>query len=366
MTGLVLAALLFAHPPSGSDRARADVRVTAADAGGDADPGLASALAQALVDAGLPAAPERGTSDDCRDDCVRVSVRKTDDRGFVIEVRARGGDSALAPVRLDPTASSFDQVHALAIEVELLAGRVHPARRRHARPALVVASPALPLRPEPTDAPGDAAAVEERALPATPPAPASLPTGVAPPAQAPPGRAVPAVHEQAQRTAAPADERLALNVAALVLSGPPDGLFMHGSTVGVRVRLTPRLDARASISFLRPENVEQQGISRHLELLPLAASAAVEIPGLPALRAGAGVEGALVGGEVGGHDGPSSWAIGPIARLEYRHAIRSFALMAALQAAAHPAAWNTARGDDAPAIPLWTVGASLGLEFKVF
>ncbi|HMF42548.1 MAG TPA: hypothetical protein VKQ32_17875, partial [Polyangia bacterium] len=147
MTAFVLAAVLFAHSLSGSDRMRADVRVIAADQGGGADPGLASALAQALVDAGLSAAPEHRPPDDCRDECMRVSVRKTEDRGFLIEVRTRG-DSAAAPVRLDPTASSFDQVHALAIEVELLAGQMHPSRRRHARPAVVASSQPPPLRPE--------------------------------------------------------------------------------------------------------------------------------------------------------------------------------------------------------------------------
>src|SRR4029079_6798926 len=120
------------RPAPPGERARAEVRVTASDRDGNADAGLASALAQALVDAGLPAAPGRRSRGECRDECVGVSVRKTDTGGFMIEVRARG-ELALELVRVDPGASSFDRVHALAIEVELLAARAHPPRGRRAR-----------------------------------------------------------------------------------------------------------------------------------------------------------------------------------------------------------------------------------------
>jgi hypothetical protein len=179
--------------------------------------------------------------------------------------------------------------------------------------------------------------------------------------------AVPAVQQPAQPKAAPADERLALNVAAMVVAGSSGDLLMHGSTLGLRLRLTHRLDARASISLLRPENVQQQGKAYHLELLPLALSAAYEIPGVPALRAGGGVEAMLVTGDRDNSDGPSYWAFGPTARVEYRYAIRSFALLSAVQASLHPGSWSAGR-DDGPrvAIPLWTMGVSLGLEFKVF
>jgi len=364
MTALLLASLLAGAPPPVGEGARADLRVTAIDAAGGADAGLASALAQALVDAGLPAAPERGAPGDCRNECVHVSVRKTEDRGFVIEVRGQG-DAALEPVRPDPSASPFDQVHALAIEVELLAERMRAARRLHGRPAAVAVSQP-PLAP----APAVAVAIAEDA-PAAPaqPEPAPMPIADVPaPAPAPPaGHAVPAVEQTAQPKAAPADERLALNVAAMVLGGTSGDLFMHGSTLGLRLRLTHRLDARASICLLRPENVVQQGTAYHLELLPLALSAAFEIPGVPALRAGGGLEALLVTGDRDDRDGPSYWAFGPTARVEYRYAIRSFALLTAVQAALHPAPWSAGR-DDGPrvAIPLWTVGASLGLEFKVF
>jgi hypothetical protein len=367
MTAFLLASLLAGALAPAGEGARADLRVTATDAAGGADAGLASALAQALIDAGLPAAPDRGAPGDCRNECVRVSVRKTEDRGFVIELSGRG-DLALAPVRPDPTASSFDQVHALAIEVELLAERMRAPRRRHARPAAVAVSRPPAATPRAVDV-----AIEEGA-PATdaepelvPPQPMDEPVPAPAPGPAV-DQAVPAVRQPAPKpTAAPADERLALNVAAMVVAGTSGDLVMHGSTLGLRLRLTHRLDARASIALLRPENVEQQGTSYHLELLPLAASVAYEIPGVPSLRAGGGIEALLVTGDRDDRDGPSYWAFGPTARVEYRYGIRSFALFSAVQAALHPASWSAGR-DDGPrvAIPLWTVGASLGLEFKVF
>jgi len=364
MTAVLLAALLVgSHPaiheraPLVSERPRAAVRVTASDPDGGADAGLASALAQALVDAGVPAAPEHRSPGECRDECVAVSVRKTESGGFLIEVRARG-DLALELMRLDPGASAFDRVHALAIEVELLAARAHPARVRHAR-SVAVATPQAP----------------ERALIADPaalaPLPAPSPEPVAPlvddgPAPPPLERPVPAVQQQPPQKVPAADERLALNVGPTMLAGVSDDLLMHGLALGIRLRLTRRLDARASISFLRPQNIDEQGVRYHLELLPLAVATTIEVPGLPRLRAGAGAEGLLVTPEQNG-GGPSYWAIGPIARLEYRYALRSFALLPSVQAAFHPASWSTA-GDSGPlvAIPLWTVGLSVALEFRIF
>jgi hypothetical protein len=176
-----------------------------------------------------------------------------------------------------------------------------------------------------------------------------------------------ALQEQAQPRAAPANERMALNVAAMVLAGTAGGLFMHGSTVGIRLRVTHRLDARASLSLLKPQNISHQGDAYRLEMLPLALAAAVEMPGVPGLRLGGGVEGLLIGGERSGREAGLYWSIGPIGRLEYRYAIRTFALMASLQAALHPASWNTA-GNAGPlvTVPPWTIGASLGLEFRIF
>ena len=158
-----------------------------------------------------------------------------------------------------------------------------------------------------------------------------------------------------------AEARVALNVAALMLVGTSGGLFMHGSTLGVRVLFGRRLDLRAGISFLRPEDG-----TYHRELLPLQLSATIDVPRLSGLRAGGGVEAVLVSGDEGARDSPSAWSLGAIGRLEYRHAIRSFALMSSVQAALHPRSWST--GDLAPAlaIPPWTLAASLGLEFRIF
>jgi hypothetical protein len=155
-------------------------------------------------------------------------------------------------------------------------------------------------------------------------------------------------------------------VGPAVLAGVSGDLLMHGVALGIRLRLTRRWDARASISFLRPQNIDEQGVRYHLELLPLAVATTAEVPGLPGLRAGAGAEALLVTPEQNG-DGPSSWAIGPMARLEYRYPFRSFALLPSAQAAFHPASWSTA-GDSGRLVPvpLWTVGLSVALEFKIF
>jgi hypothetical protein len=99
---------------------------------------------------------------------------------------------------------------------------------------------------------------------------------------------------------------------------------------------------------------------------------ASELPRVPALHVGVGLEAVLVSGEVAGRDGPSDWSLGAIGRIEYRHAIRSFALLAAAQAALHPPPWRTGRADKSsnPSpmtdMPPWTMGAALGLEFTVF
>jgi hypothetical protein len=152
-----------------------------------------------------------------------------------------------------------------------------------------------------------------------------------------------------------------------MLVAPSGGLAMHGSTLGVRMAVGPRFDLRAGISFLRPQYGEREGVSYHRELFPLQLSTTLALPHLPSLRAGGGVEAFLVSGEEAGRDVAPAWSLGGTGRIEYRHAIRSFALMSSLHAAFHPASWNTNR-DPGPlfAIPSWTLGASLGLEFRIY
>jgi hypothetical protein len=162
---------------------------------------------------------------------------------------------------------------------------------------------------------------------------------------------------------------MGLDVAALLLAAPGDDhLLMRGSTVGARVRIGRGADVRAGIAFLRPERRSVGDTSFQRELLPLQLVVASQLPRLRALRVGVGAEAVLVGGEVSGRERPSSWALGAIGRVEYRHAIRSFALLAALQTALHPPPWRTGPRDPLPlaGVPLWTMSAALGLEFTIF
>ncbi len=371
MTALLLAALLASSPPAASAMTRADIRVAVTDEGGAADVGLADALARTLAEAGLTASPAHRRSGDCGDECVYVSVRKLPERGFVVEVRARR-EVARAPVRLLPSASPFDQVHALAIEAELLAERVRPPRRKQA-PKTVITS-AQPA-PAPTPAEDVATATDERPALMSPDlyssrAEISTSDGAIaarPTAFVAPG-AVSASLEQAQPQVAPADERLALNVAGMVLADPAGDLFMHGATLGIRLRVTRRVDVSAFFTGMAAQKVVRQGEAYQLDMFPLALAAAVEIPSLPSLRLGGGVEGLVISAERSGLDARwQYWSIGPIARLEHRYAIRTFALMSSLQVALHPTSWTTAdSAGPLVTIPPWTVGAALGLEFKLF
>jgi hypothetical protein len=359
MTALVLAALVAT---SAAPARTVEVRVSAGPNDGS-ETGLANALAQALVDAGLPARRSFGEpAGSCREGCVLVSVREAGPDRFLLEVRAEH-QVAQAPVRLAPSDTSFDRVHALAIEVELLAERVRARRRAPATPpartvAEIAPSPAQIPTPASTSSDGDgddeAGGAEE------------LPdVGAALPPPNPSGGAAPqpALRASAPAPAPPPAERLGVDVAATMLVGTSGGLFMHGSTVGARVRLAPRLDLRAAIAFLRPQNFDHGDGRYHLELLPLQAAVLLAVPRLPGLRAGAGVETYLVTPD---EDSRSSWSMGPIAKLEHRLAIRSFALLSSVQAALHPRSWSIAGDPSAAALlPTWTLSATLGLAFTV-
>ena len=307
MTAILLAALLASAPSDAAARPRADIRVTVTDGGGAADVGLADALARTLAEAGLTASPAHRLSGDCDDECVHVSVRKLEERGFLVEVRAHG-EVARAPVRLAPAASSFDQVHALAIEAELLTERVRPPRRKHApRTLSASAQPARGTSPLPSPPETVATDADERLLPLSPELQSSADR---PATTAAPGAAA-AVLEQAPPPVAPTEERLALNVAGMVLADTGGDLFMHGATLGLRLRVTHRLDVSASISGVDAQKIVHRGIAYQLDMLPLTLAAAVAVPGVPTLRVGGGVEGLLIGGERDGREPPMYWSIGP-------------------------------------------------------
>jgi hypothetical protein len=357
MTAILLAALLAGAPPAASARPRVDLRVSATDAGGATDVGLADALARTMAEAGLTASPAH-RSGDC-DECVHVSVRKVDGHEFVVEVRTLR-DVARVPVRVGPTASSFDQVNALAIEAELLAQRMRPVRRKQV-PKAVIAAAVQPV-PAPSSPAEGSPEAGERPPRVSPFLESSI--AVAP---APAGPLVASPVLQAQAPVPPSEQRLALNVAATVLSDTVGGLRGFGPTIGLRLRATRRLDVRASAGLLHDEHNVAQGGAK-LDVLPFAAGAAVAIPRVPSLSLGAGVEALLVAGARDGREAPRYWSFGQILRLEHRYAVRSFALLSSLQVALHPASWNTAGNNTEPFVKLspWTIGASLGLEFTIF
>jgi hypothetical protein len=382
MMGAPLALLWLGALASAPVATRLEVRVTEPAARGGApdvdtdveDAGLTGALAQALVDAGLPATRARvGAADaPCGDGCLRVLVQRTGAQRFVVDVRATG-QSSRALVQLNASASAFDLAHALAIQVEVLADRTHAARRRTAHAARAVRA-ALAS----TDDAGPADATAPAGTPAdSAPADQVVAPGAVAPARAdatPPSRSPdePPTVRTAPGAPGARDARLAIDVSALVLAAPDGDLFMHGATVGTRVRIGHAGQVRAAIALLRPQRRSLVNTPYQRELLPLELVISGEVPRVPALHVGVGLEAVLVSGEVAGRDGPSDWSLGAIGRIEYRYAIRSFALLAAVQAALHPPPWRTGREDQSPSpspmadMPPWTMGAALGLEFTVF
>ena len=86
------------------------------------------------------------------------------------------------------------------------------------------------------------------------------------------------------------------------------------------------------------------------------------------LRAGVGLEASVVDIEDAGREYPSSWSLGALGRAEYRYAIHRFALLGAVQAALHPAAWRTGPRHlrSASSLPPWTLSLALGMKFTIF
>ena len=141
---------------------------------------------------------------------------------------------------------------------------------------------------------------------------------------------------------------------------------MHGASLGVRVRVSHRLDVRAGITFLRPQRTRVDGISLRRELLPLQLATSVEVPRLPSLRVGGGLEVLAVSADSEHRELAPAWSFGAVGRVEYRHPIRSFALLASMQVAFHHGSWIAGSADNPPfVVPPWTLAAALGLEFRV-
>lgn len=341
MNLLLVALLLGLAAPAAAGRAP-EVEVTAAAIDGSSDAALARDVSLALLDAGWSARARGERGGTCRLRCVRVSVRQSSVDLFVVEVGA-GEEQARTPLRLDPQASPFDRAHALAVAAELLVDRPRSAKPRpwpRPRP-----------RSHENDALGPFAASTEKAEEQTPAEPSVPAVGI----QKPSNEMVPVT-----------EERLAMNVALTTLGGTTGGLVMFGATVGLRFHVDSRIDVRAAIGLLRPQRVHPDGVFLRRELLPLQLAAVVDVPRVPDLRAGLGVELISIAGDLKGQEMPAAWSPGPIARLEYRRAIRSFALLASVQGAYHHASW-IAIGDGNPLFVLspWTVSGMVGFEFRI-
>jgi hypothetical protein len=327
------------------------------------DVGLTNALIAALGDAGVQAIRAHGDPETCRARCLQVAVHRADPTRFIVDVRVHAVSRRLT-VQLDPTAPRFDQIHALAIEVELLAER---ARARKPRP--------VPTAMVDTAAGGAEVGAKVEAADDAEDPPAETRTGdpndqpdaahAAKPPVAPPS-APSATVETIQHTPTPAPRPadLALNVAATVLAGTSGDPFMHGFSIGLRLRFTDQIDARLGAALLKPQNEHQGGVSFHRDIMPLHLVVESETPGVPNLHVGLGVEAFVI--EIEQND-RNFLSVGAVGRIEYRYAIRSFALLSSLQAGFHPDDWSTVKEGSGPlfAFSRWTLSVALGLEFNI-
>jgi hypothetical protein len=185
-----------------------------------------------------------------------------------------------------------------------------------------------------------------------------------PPAARPPSPAA-SVAAPAPPPAAVRPTRLALEVAGTVLGGLSGDLVTEGLTLGMRLPLAGWLDLRLRSGLLRPTRHRDHDGRYDRDLLPVDLMMTTTIPGLPGLRAGAGI-GALHAGDDEAGAG-SVWAPGVTGRVEYRRAVGSFAVVAGLEAAWRPRLARVTTAPDARfEVPAWVAAACLGMEFAVF
>jgi hypothetical protein len=339
---------------------------TATEARESQDVALTNALIEALGDASMHAVRANDPAEACPARCLQVAVHRADPTRFIVDVRVHAARRRIT-VRLDPAAPRFDQIHALAIEVELLAERARARKPRPAPTALAnsaTGGAAVGAKVEAADDAEEPPAETRTGKPDDQPASALA----AQPPVAPPSGPSPTV-ETIQHTpvAAPRPADLALNVAATVLAGTSGDLFMHGFSIGLRLRFTDRIDARLGAALLKPQNDHQGGVSFHREIMPLHLLVESETPRVPNLHVGLGVEAFVIEGEQNDRSVSNFLSVGAVGRIEYRYAIRSFALLSSLQAGFHPDAWSNVKEGSGPLFEFsrWTLSAALGLEFNI-
>jgi hypothetical protein len=149
------------------------------------------------------------------------------------------------------------------------------------------------------------------------------------------------------------------------VSGLSGSLVTEGVTVGLRLPISELLDVRARTALLRPARGKDHGVRYDRDLLPLDLLLTTAVLPLTRLRAGVGVAAAHVTDDDAGAG--SVWLLGPSATAEYRLPFPSFSVTGGLQVSWLPRAWRVTRAPDAHfEFPVWTLAASLGLEFRVF
>ena len=331
------------------------LHVVVSDGAGTFDADLTSALIGALADTGLAATSADTDSAFLCPGCISAAVHRTAPRRFVIEVRA-GDKASRTSVELDANASSFDVAHALAIEVEMLTDDVRKTQR-------AAATRGRERAPRPSSPSSRPIALTSESVPGEAVSPAPKVSLPAPAVQVPTTQASPELATKPLPAPTPTETRLALSIGATTLIGTTGDLFVYGLAVGARVALGPRVDLRAGFSMLGPQRSSVDGVPFTREVRTIALSSTIRLPHFTRLRAGGGLESMYVIT----NEKDAAWSVGMVGKVEARYAIHNFALLAAAQAAYHPAGWRRAMATPESFLaPPWTVGATLGIEFRLF
>jgi len=356
-----LGALVTGAPPDQpGDAVFAEVSILNRDGGRDAS--AEADLARALLDAGVSIVADSFPG--CGYSCVRVVVRGDDSRQFYLEVRS-SKRVARGALRLSKSASRFDQAHALAIQIELLEARARAdAPVSHRRLAGVAPVPQASVAdvPGPSNqldasegAPVGWERVVKRIQGDEAPAPSSPLTVMSTPTSP---------VQPIERS----EPRVALGVSLITLIGLSSDVDMVARGIGLEARapVGKWFDLRVGGALAGAERSTTQGTHSHRGVLPMYTTATIAVPHLVGLRAGTGIEAFFITGDDGGADEPGAWSFGTRTSLAYSHAVRTFAITAAANALFHPMALRTKTATYPPFdVPVWILGLSLGLEFRV-
>lgn len=323
---------------------------------------LRSALATVLQQMGttVRVGPEAESS--CSGACVQVLVLVQDASALL--VARRGLHSASSPVELGAGEPGFDQVHALALQVRDLAGRLPPwappqgGTRAPARSADAPAATAAPPAASPP-------AAAPPAVASAPPAPQPEEREQVRAVKIPPFAPLPAPAPLAEPSR---DAPFGVGAGFIaVLTGESD-FRSGGLLLTAHFPLWAALDARASVGLI-PSRLRDGGTGRRsIHLLP--ATLVISTPLVtPRLRLGLGVEliDASVDFVTGGLDSATSLSAGPLAQIEYRLPVSSlFALHLGVGVAYQPFQQANEIGNNvAFGFPAFSVLGTLAAELSL-